>query len=94
MLLGGERALQDLADVAKVFKAEPWLRAFRRRIPDTLSERALKQDADILDLVSAYATRHPEDVPVIAAAMLDRAEAPWSLGPLQRGWQECVVQGG
>lgn len=81
MMLGGERALQDLADVAKVFKAEPWLRAFLRRIPDTLSERALKQDGDILDLVSAYATRHPQDVPVIAAAMLDRAEAPWSLGP-------------
>ncbi len=81
MMLGGERALQDLADVAKVFRAEPWLRAFLRRIPDTLSERALKQDGNILDLVSAYATRHPEDVPVIAAAMLDRAEAPWSLGP-------------
>lgn len=81
MMLGGERALQDLADVAKVFRAEPWLRAFLRRIPDTLSERTLKQDGNILDLVSAYATRHPEDVPVIAAAMLDRAEAPWSLGP-------------
>jgi hypothetical protein len=81
MMLGGERALQDLADVMKVFKAEPWLRAFLRRIPESLSERALKQDEEILDLVSAYISRHPADVPVIAAAMLDRAEAPWSLGP-------------
>lgn len=81
MMLGGERALQDLADVAKVFRAEPWLRAFLRRIPESLSERALKQDEEILDLVSAYVSRHPSDVPVIAAAMLDRAEAPWSLGP-------------
>lgn len=81
MMLGGERALQDLADVTKVFRAEPWLRAFLRRIPETLSERALKQDEEILDLVSAYVSRHPSDVPVIAAAMLDRAEAPWSLGP-------------
>ena len=80
MVLGGERALADLKDIAKLFQAEPWLTPFLKRMPDSITERRLKQDTDVLSLVETYAQKHPDYVPVLAAAVLDRADAPWSLG--------------
>ncbi|ADZ71333.1 hypothetical protein [Polymorphum gilvum] len=80
MVIGGERAIQDLSDVTKVFKAEPWLMPFLNQMPPSLSERRLKQDTDVLNLVGTYSSRHPDAVPMIAAAVLDRADAPSSLG--------------
>ncbi|NBN62875.1 hypothetical protein [Pannonibacter tanglangensis] len=80
MVLGGDRAVADLQDVTRVLQAEPWLPAFLRRMPPNLTERRLKQDTDVLALVEAHARKHPDYVPVLAAAVLDRADAPWSLG--------------
>lgn len=80
MVLGGDRAFADLQDVTKLFLAEPWLTRFLDRMPTSLTERRLKQDTDVLTLVEAHARKHPDYIAMLAATVLDRADAPWSLG--------------
>lgn len=79
MEIGGERGISDLKDIHKIFAAEKWLMPFLHRMPDTISERRLKQDEDVLKLVEACADKHPGHLPMVAAALLDRTSVPSAL---------------
>lgn len=77
--LGGERGIAELRDIQKVFAAERWLLPFLQNLPDRINEHRLKQDTDVLRLVEKCSARFPDHVPVIAAALVERSEAPSAL---------------
>jgi len=77
--LGGARALAELKDIQKIFAAERWLVPFLQNIPDRINEQRLKRDTDVLRLVDKCSERFPDHMPVIAAALVDRAEMPSAL---------------
>jgi len=79
MEIGGERGISDLKDIHKIFTAEKWLVPFLHRMPDAISERRLKQDEDVLRMVETCADKHPGHIPVVAAAIMERASVPSSL---------------
>lgn len=77
--LGGMRGLEELKDIHKIFAAERWLLPFLKNIPGRINDARLKRDTDVLRLVDSCTERFPEHVPLVAAALLDRAENPASL---------------
>ncbi|MCK7611634.1 hypothetical protein [Roseibium sediminicola] len=77
--LGGARGIAELKDIQKIFAAERWLVPFLQNIPDRINEHRLKQDTDVLRLVDKCSERFPDHLPVIAAALVDRAEMPSAL---------------
>lgn len=77
--LGGARGIAELKDIQKIFAAERWLVPFLQNIPDRINENRLKRDTDVLRLVDKCSVRFPDHVPVIAAALVDRAEMPSAL---------------
>ncbi|MCV0425361.1 MAG: hypothetical protein K5905_07800 [Roseibium sp.] len=77
--LGGERGIAELVDIQKIFAAERWLLPFLQNIPDRVNEHRLKQDTDVLRLVDKCSSRFPDHIPVIAAALIDRADTPSAL---------------
>lgn len=77
--LGGARGVAELKDILKVFAAERWLVPFLQNIPDRINEHRLKRDTDVLRLVDKCSERFPDHLPVIAAALVDRAEMPSAL---------------
>ncbi|MHA7773659.1 hypothetical protein [Roseibium sp. M-1] len=77
--LGGARGIAELKDIQKIFAAERWLVPFLQNIPDRINEHRLKQDTDVLRLVDKCSARFPDHVPVIAAALLERSDAPSAL---------------
>ncbi|WP_299472091.1 hypothetical protein [uncultured Roseibium sp.] len=77
--LGGERGIAELRDIEKIFAAERWLVPFLQSIPDNINEHRLKQDTDVLRLVDKCTTRFPDHLPLIAAALVERADAPSAL---------------
>ncbi|MDN3718676.1 hypothetical protein QW131_04170 [Roseibium salinum] len=74
--LGGERGIAELKDIQKIFAAERWLIPFLQNIPERINEHRLKQDTDVLRLVDKCSARFPDHVAVIAAALVERADAP------------------
>ncbi|WP_208977971.1 hypothetical protein [Labrenzia sp. 011] len=77
--LGGERGIAELRDIQKIFSAERWLVPFLQNIPDRINEQRLKRDTDVLRLVDKCSDRFPDHVAVIAAALIDRSDAPAAL---------------
>jgi hypothetical protein len=77
--LGGERGIAELRDIHKIFAAERWLLPFLQNLPNRINEHRLKQDMDVLRLVEKCSARFPDHVPVIAAALVERSEAPSAL---------------
>ncbi|POF32338.1 hypothetical protein [Roseibium marinum] len=77
--LGGERGIAELRDIQKIFSAERWLVPFLQNIPERINEQRLKRDTDVLRLVDKCSYRFPDHVPVIAAALVDRSDAPAAL---------------
>lgn len=77
--LGGERGIAELKDIQRVFSSERWLMPFLQTMPDRINEHRLKKDHDVLRLVDKCTGRFPDHVPVLAAALIDRAEAPAAL---------------
>ena len=77
--LGGERGIAEIGDIQKIFSAERWLMPFLQTIPDRINEHRLKRDQDVLQLVDKCSARFPDHVPILAAALVDRAEAPSAL---------------
>lgn len=77
--LGGERGIAELRDIQKVFAAERWLLPFLQNLPEQINEHRLKQDYDVLRLVEKCSARFPDHVPVIAAALVERADTPSAL---------------
>ncbi len=77
--LGGERGIAELRDIQKILAAEPWLLPFLDSLPDRISEHRLKQDTDVLRSVDKCSARHPDHMAVIAAALIERADAPSAL---------------
>lgn len=77
--LGGERGISELSDIQRVFASESWLLPLLQMIPDRINDHRLKKDLDVLRLVDKCADRFPDHVPVLAAALVDRAEAPAAL---------------
>lgn len=77
--IGGERGIAELKDIHKILEAERWLQPFLNLFPETLTESRIKSDRDVLNLVDKCSTRYPDHIPVVAAALLDRAETPASL---------------
>jgi len=77
--LGGARGIAELKDIQKIFAAERWLVPFLQNIPDRINENRLKRDTDVLRLVDKCSERFPDHMPVIAAALVDRAEMPSAL---------------
>ncbi|MEM9631399.1 MAG: hypothetical protein AAGA50_08745 [Pseudomonadota bacterium] len=77
--LGGERGIAELLDIQKIFAAERWLIPFLQNIPDRVNEHRLKQDLDVLRLVDKCSARFPDHIPVIAAALVERADTPSAL---------------
>ncbi len=77
--LGGERGIAELRDIQKIFAAERWLVPFLQNIPERINEHRLKQDHDVLRLVDKCSARFPDHLPLIAAALVERAEAPSAL---------------
>jgi len=77
--LGGARGIAELKDIQKIFAAERWLVPFLQNIPDRINEHRLKRDTDVLRLVDKCSERFPDHMPVIAAALVDRAEMPSAL---------------
>ncbi|WP_417684613.1 hypothetical protein [Roseibium sp.] len=79
MEVGGERGIADLKDIYKIFEAEGWLRPFLDAVPDALDEERLMTGQGVLKMVEKAASRFPDHVPVVAAALLDRATSPAAL---------------
>lgn len=77
--LGGERGISELRDIQRVFSSERWLMPFLQAMPERINERRLKQDLDVLRMVDKCSARFPDHVPVLAAALVDRADAPSAL---------------
>jgi hypothetical protein len=77
--LGGARGIAELKDIQKVFAAERWLLPFLQNIPERINEHRLKRDTDVLQLVDNCSARFPNHVPVIAAALVERADMPSAL---------------
>jgi len=77
--LGGERGISELRDIHKIFAAERWLVPFLQSIPERINEHRLKQDHDVLRLVDKCSARFPDHVPLLAAALVERSEAPSAL---------------
>lgn len=77
--LGGERGISELKDIQKIFAAERWLVPFLQSIPERINEHRLKQDYDVLRLVDKCSARFPDHVPIIAAALVERSDAPSAL---------------
>ncbi|MEM5585746.1 hypothetical protein WNZ15_25025 [Roseibium sp. AS2] len=77
--LGGARGIAELRDIQKIFAAERWLMPFLQNIPDRINENRLKRDTDVLRMVGNCSARFPDHVPVIAAALVERAETPSAL---------------
>jgi hypothetical protein len=77
--LGGERGISELRDIHKVFSSERWLMPFLEAMPDRINERRLKQDHDVLRMVDKCSERFPDHLPLVAAALVDRADKPSAL---------------
>ena len=77
--LGGERGIEELADIHKILAAEHSLMPFLHSLPESINEARLKNDHDILKLVGSYTSNNPDQIPLVAAAMVDRADAPSAL---------------
>lgn len=77
--MGGDRGISELKDVYKIFEAEKWLLPLLRTVPETLNPNRFKSDNDILKVVDQCTTRYPDHVPVVAAALLERADKPAAL---------------
>ncbi|GAB4516526.1 MAG: hypothetical protein Tsb0019_15990 [Roseibium sp.] len=77
--LGGARGVAELKDIQKIFAAERWLLPFLQNIPERINEHRLKQDTDVLNLVDNCSARFPSHVPVLAAALVERADMPSAL---------------
>jgi len=77
--LGGARGVAELKDIQKIFAAERWLVPFLQNIPERVNEHRLKRDTDVLRLVDKCSARFPDHVPIVAAALVERAEAPSAL---------------
>ncbi|WP_428651052.1 hypothetical protein [Roseibium sp.] len=77
--LGGDRGIAELRDIQKILAAEQWLVPFLENLPERINEHRLKHDTDVLRMVDKCSGRHPDHVPVIAAALIDRADAPSAL---------------
>lgn len=79
MELGGKRGIAELSDIHKIFSSERWLIPFLQAMPDRINERRLKQDRDVLHMIDKCSARFPDHVPILAAALIDRADAPSAL---------------
>ncbi len=77
--IGGERGISELKDIQKILSAERWLMPFLNMMPETLTESRFKADPDVLNLIGKCSSRYPDHIPVVAAAMLERAETPSAL---------------
>ncbi|GAA0784037.1 hypothetical protein E1180_09445 [Roseibium denhamense] len=77
--LGGGRGIAEVRDIQKIFGAERWLVPLLNTIPDRINEHRLKRDHDVLRLVDKCSVRFPDHVPVLASALVERAEAPAAL---------------
>jgi len=77
--MGGERGLAELRDTFKILEAETWLVPFLSALPDSLNPNRFKGDTDILDKVLDFADQHPDHLPIVAVALLERATQPASL---------------
>ncbi|WP_417667311.1 hypothetical protein [Roseibium sp.] len=79
MEVGGERGIADLRDIYKIFNAEGWLMPFLEAVPESLDEDRLRNSQGVLKMVEKAATRFPDHVSVVAAALLERSSTPSSL---------------
>ncbi|MEP5068728.1 hypothetical protein, partial [Roseibium sp.] len=79
MEVGGERGIDELKDINKIFAAEGWLMPFLNAVPESLDEAGLKTGKGVLKLVEKASTRFPDHIPVVAAALLERADTPSAL---------------
>lgn len=77
--LGGERGIAELRDIHKILAAERWLLPFLNMMPETLSENRFKVDIDVLNLVGKCSAKYPDHIPVVAVALLERADTPSAL---------------
>lgn len=77
--IGGERGIADLKDIAKIFEAENWLMPFLEAVPESLDEEKVKNGRGLLRIVEKATARYPDHIPVVAAALLERADTPASL---------------
>src|SRR5690606_38498709 len=82
MVLGGERVLLDLADLIEAFEAEAWLTPFLESLPERLTDRDFKGDTPTTTRVKAVADRHRDGVPLVAVAVMNRADNPAGLPSL------------
>lgn len=82
MMLGGERVLLDLFDLVEAFEAEAWLTPFLESLPERLTDWDLKGNTPTTKRVKAVADRHQDGVPLVAAAVMNRAENPGGLTSL------------
>ncbi len=79
MLVGGERALRDLEDVAAAIVEMGWLDALRESLPERLTEWDFKTGSPSLVRIKAVADRHPDHKHLVGAIVLNRVEAPESM---------------
>lgn len=77
--LGGERGINELRDMQKIFASERWLMPFLQAMPERINERRLKKDTDVLRMIDKCSARFPDHVPMLAAALVERAEMPSAL---------------
>ncbi|WP_073009891.1 hypothetical protein [Roseibium suaedae] len=77
--VGGERGIADLKDINKIFGAEDWLMPLLQVVPETLNEKKFRADTSILRIVQRCSERFPDHVPVVAVALMERADSPSDL---------------
>lgn len=77
--VGGERGIADLKDINKIFGAEGWLMPLLQVVPETLSEQKFRSDSSILRVVERCSERFPDHMPVVAVALMERADSPSDL---------------
>ncbi|MBD8893477.1 hypothetical protein [Roseibium litorale] len=80
--VGGERGIADLKDINKIFGAEDWLMPLLQVVPETLNDKKFRADTSILRIVQRCSERFPDHVPVVAVALMERADSPSDLACL------------
>ncbi|NRG19379.1 hypothetical protein HPQ64_16930 [Rhizobiales bacterium] len=85
MIVGGDRAFQDLTDLVEAFEAEAWLMPFFEALPERLSDWDCKGDGPTAKRVREVMKENAAQAALVASAVLSRTDNPASLATLACG---------
>lgn len=85
MIVGGDRAFQDLTDLVEAFEGEAWFMPFIEALPERLSDWECKGDGPTAKRVRDVMKENAAHAALVASAVLSRTDNPASLATLACG---------